>query len=88
MITDTAGRRDALHMCLTTAAVFIRFVGSAPHPSDRSRIAEWIDRIGRWTDSGLEELYFFIHQKEELRTLDLADEMEKQRSDRGLLVSP
>ena len=87
VITDTAGRRDALHMCLTTSAAFIRFVGYAPHPSDRRRIADWVDRIVRWADSGLEELYFFIHQSEERLILDLAEEMEKQLSDRGLRVS-
>lgn len=88
MITDTAGRQDALHMCLTTSAAFIRFVGNAPYSTDRRRIADWVDRIVNWAASGLEELYFFIHQSEERRTLDLAEEMEKKLSDRGLLVSP
>src|SRR5262249_50895624 len=34
VITDTAGRRDVLHMHLTIPRVFIRFVGNSLHPSD------------------------------------------------------
>jgi uncharacterized protein YecE (DUF72 family) len=88
VITDTAGRRDALHMCLTTPTAFVRFVGNAPDTSDRRRITDWIDRIARWAGSGLEELYFFIHQREEHGILELAEQMEANLSDRGLFVSP
>jgi hypothetical protein len=79
---------DALHMFLATPTAFVRFVGNAPHPSDSRRIADWVDRIVRWADSGLQELHFFIHQSEERRTLGLAEELEKKLADRGLSVSP
>ena len=61
IITDTAGRRDLLHMRLTTANVFVRYVG-ANHESDYSRLDDWMNRIKRWSDQGMENLYFFIHQ--------------------------
>lgn len=61
IITDTAGRRDLLHMRATTPTVFVRYVG-ANHESDYSRLDTWIARIKNWADLGMENLYFFIHQ--------------------------
>ncbi len=61
MIVDTAGRRDLLHMRLTTPTAFVRYVG-ANHPSDYTRLDEWIERIISWKKQGLQELYFFVHQ--------------------------
>ncbi|MDB5272760.1 MAG: hypothetical protein JWO58_1127 [Chitinophagaceae bacterium] len=61
IIVDTAGRRDILHMRLTTPTAFIRYVG-ANHESDYSRLDEWIERIKSWKKKGLTDLYFFVHQ--------------------------
>ncbi|GAB5408598.1 MAG: hypothetical protein BalsKO_09630 [Balneolaceae bacterium] len=61
IITDTAGRRDLLHMRLTTSVAFIRYVG-ANHESDYPRLDEWVTRIKSWKKHGLEKLYFFVHQ--------------------------
>ncbi|SMO90202.1 DUF72 domain-containing protein [Gracilimonas mengyeensis] len=61
VITDTAGRRDLLHMRLTTPVAFIRYVG-ANHPSDYDRLDEWVERLKFWKARGLEKLYFFVHQ--------------------------
>ncbi len=65
IITDTAGQRDIIHMHLSVPECFIRFVGNAPHPSDYSRIDEWVARIGNWMQQGLETCYFFMHQHDE-----------------------
>lgn len=62
VITDVAGRRDVLHASLTTNQVLIRFVGNEPHPSDGRRLLDWVDRLKAWTDEGLKEIYFYIHQ--------------------------
>jgi len=65
ILVDTAGRRDLMHMRLTTPTAFIRWVG-ANHPEiDRSRLDEWITRIAKWKKLGLEKLYFFVHQNVE-----------------------
>jgi uncharacterized protein YecE (DUF72 family) len=64
IITDTAGRRDLLHMRLTTPDAFIRYVG-ANHETDYSRLDEWVDRLKIWKDHGLRNLYFFVHQNVE-----------------------
>lgn len=61
IITDTAGRRDLLHMRLTTTAAFVRYVG-ANHESDWTRMDDWLKRIEAWKAAGLEKLYFFVHQ--------------------------
>ncbi|MDM8174001.1 MULTISPECIES: DUF72 domain-containing protein [Olivibacter] len=61
IIVDTAGRRDMLHMRLTSPEAFIRYVG-ANHSSDYERLDRWIDRIQEWRSEGLQSLYFFVHQ--------------------------
>lgn len=67
IIVDTAGRRDLLHMRLTTQIAFIRYVG-ANHESDYTRLDPWINRIAKWKKEGLKELYFFVHQNVEVES--------------------
>ena len=64
VLVDTAGRRDLMHMRLTTPQAFIRYVG-ANHESDYARLDDWVDRIAKWKKLGLKELYFFVHQNVE-----------------------
>ena len=71
VIVDTAGRRDMLHMQLTSPVAFVRYVG-ANHPSDYSRLDEWIERITEWHAAGLQTLNFFIHQNVEVESPLLA----------------
>jgi uncharacterized protein YecE (DUF72 family) len=71
VITDTAGRRDCVHMRLTTPDAFIRFVGNSLHPTDYQRIDEWVQRIKKWLENGLERCYFFMHQHDELYSPEL-----------------
>ena len=61
IIVDAAGRRDILHMRLTTTTAFIRYVG-ANSESDYTRLDDWIERIIVWKKEGLENLFFFVHQ--------------------------
>lgn len=64
VLVDTAGRRDLMHMRLTSPRTFIRFVG-ANHPSDYDRLENWVERIAAWKKQGLQELNFFVHQNVE-----------------------
>ncbi|MBA9076170.1 DUF72 domain-containing protein [Rufibacter quisquiliarum] len=66
VITDVAGRRDVLHMRLTTPVAMIRFNGHAKHPTDFTRLNDWADRLHQWLDQGLQTVYFFMHQPEVL----------------------
>src|SRR5258708_7593737 len=72
VITDTAGRRDCLHMKLTAPVAFIRFVGNNLHPTDYPRIDAWAGRLKTWIDKGLREIYFIIHSPDELYAPELA----------------
>jgi uncharacterized protein YecE (DUF72 family) len=67
VLVDTAGRRDIMHMRLTTPTAFVRYVG-ANHPSDYDRLDPWIERIAKWKKEGLKNLYFFVHQNHELES--------------------
>lgn len=65
VIVDTAGRRDMMHMRLTTSTAFIRFVGCNVDEIDYRRIDDWIERLAQWKDMGLKQLYYFVHQNVE-----------------------
>ncbi len=67
VLVDTAGRRDIMHMRMTSKTAFVRYVG-ANHPSDYDRLDPWIERIALWKKHGLENLYFFVHQNHELES--------------------
>lgn len=66
VLTDVAGRRDVLHLGLTTPCAMIRFVGNALHPTDYQRVDNWINLLLDWKQKGLKEVYFFSHQPENI----------------------
>jgi uncharacterized protein YecE (DUF72 family) len=72
VLTDVAGRRDVLHMRLTAPVAFIRFAGNNLHSTDFQRIDAWADRISYWISRGLREIYFILHNPEEIYAPDLA----------------
>ena len=72
VITDVAGRRDALQLALTSPTAFIRFVGNSLHPSDFQRLDAWVERIAAWLAQGLQQLYFFLHQPDNTLAPELA----------------
>lgn len=71
VLVDTAGRRDLMHMRLTNNEAFIRYVG-ANHPTDVSRLDDWIPDLKKWNDQGLENIHFFVHQNKEKKSPALA----------------
>lgn len=73
IITDASGRRDCVHMELTTPHAFIRFVGNSLDKTDYQRCDAWIERIKQWRDLGLESVWFFMHQHDERYSPELAD---------------
>jgi uncharacterized protein YecE (DUF72 family) len=60
-------------MELTIPKTFIRFVGNNLHPSDYTRLDEWVKRIKSWIGKGLQEVYFFMHHTEERNSPELCD---------------
>lgn len=89
VITDVAGRRDVLHMALTTPTLTLRFVGNELHPTDYARTHDWIERLGQWLPQGLQEAYIFIHLHENVLSPELTkywvDTLNQQL---GLMVEP
>lgn len=72
ILVDTAGRRDLMHMRLTSPTAFIRWVGANEPESDRARLQEWVGRIHKWKKAGLQKLFFFVHQNAEQESPALA----------------
>lgn len=70
IICDTAGRRDAVHMRLTSDELVIRFGGNDLHASDEVRMIQWAQQIRDWEKVGLKKCYFWIHQPESLHTVE------------------
>lgn len=78
VITDVAGRRDVLHMGLSTPDLTLRFVGYDLHPTDYSRTDTWIQRLRKWFDAGLQTATVFIHCGENFMAPKLARYWTKQ----------
>jgi uncharacterized protein YecE (DUF72 family) len=52
-------------MRLTNREAFIRFVGNSLHPTDYTRIDDWVKRIKKWLSKGIERVYFMMHMHDE-----------------------
>jgi len=61
VISDVAGRRDVLHMSLTTPTLVLRFVGNELHPTDYTRVDEWVQLLKIELEKGLQTAYIFVH---------------------------
>ncbi len=72
VITDVAGRRDVCHMHVTAPRTMVRFVGNGLHQTDYTRIEEWGARLAAWSANGLQEIYFFTHEPDNLLSPELA----------------
>ena len=70
VISDTAGRRDALHMRLTSPFLIVRFGGYDGHKSDRERLSLWTKRISDLTKNGtpLESFDLLVHTTDSIQT--------------------
>ena len=72
VITDVAGRRDVAHMRLSAPLTMVRFVGNGLHPSDFTRIDEWVERLKTWAEQGIREIIFFAHEPDNLLAPELS----------------
>jgi uncharacterized protein YecE (DUF72 family) len=88
VITDVAGRRDVLHMRVTTPVAFIRFVTNSLHPTDYQRADAWVERIGEWAAKGLQAVYIFVHSPEELTSPEMMRYLISRMNERYGLSMP
>lgn len=72
VITDVAGRRDVLHQRILNKKLMIRFTANNLHPTDFTRMDDWILLIQEWISQGLEELQFFVHTPDKSLCIELA----------------
>lgn len=61
VMSDVAGRRDVLHMSLSSSVATLRFVGNELHPTDFTRVDAWVQRFKEWFSKGLKTAYIFVH---------------------------
>lgn len=73
VITDVAGRRDVLHSSVSAPFVLVRFIGNELHPSDFLRAENWCERLLGWSQLGLERVFFFAHQPDDITCPELTD---------------
>ena len=89
VITDSAGRRDCVHMELPTPHTMIRFVGSNLHRTDYTRADAWVQRIKSWKEKGLQTVWFFVHQLDENNSPEMCDYIIKQlNKELGMNLTP
>ena len=72
VITDVAGRRDVLHSTLSAPWCQIRLIGNDLDPSDSQRLQDWAMRIKQWQNQGLQETFLFLHQTDDILTIEFA----------------
>jgi uncharacterized protein YecE (DUF72 family) len=82
VISDTAGRRDAVHMELTRDEALIRFVGNNLAPSDYTRMDAWVERFKVWQGLGLKKIWFFMHQNDERYVPEACDYLIKRMNEK------
>lgn len=72
VITDVAGRRDVLHTSVSAPFTLLRLIGNNLHPSDRTRAKEWSERFNQWSQQGLQKVFFFVHEPDDINAPEMA----------------
>ncbi|WP_338814548.1 DUF72 domain-containing protein [Bernardetia sp. Wsw4-3y2] len=72
LMTDVSGRRDVMHMRLTSDTMVLRLVGNSLDKTDYERMEDWVERMDNWIKEGLKEFYFWLHQPENIKTAEMA----------------
>jgi len=75
VITDVAGRRDLVHSSVSAGFVMLRFIGNNLHPTDAPRARVWSERIASWSQAGLREMFFFVHEPDDISAPEMANEV-------------
>lgn len=84
VMSDSSGRRDCLHMELPTPDLYVRFNGNSGEyrHHDEQRIDQWVERIGGWAGRGLKNIFFIVHQFDEMDTPALASYLIRQLNEK------
>ena len=71
VLTDVAGKRNLLHMSISTHQLMVRFVGNDLHETDYKRIDEWIERIYYYHVDLQKDVMFFIHEPDNIHAPEM-----------------
>ncbi len=88
VITDVAGRRDVLHGTMTTEWALVRLIGLNLHASDQLRLEYWAKQLKNWSTNGVREAYLFLHQPDDIWTIEFAQMAEQVFVNSGLQSVP
>lgn len=77
VISDTAGRRDALHMHVTTPNVLVRFGGYEGDTIDRYRLEQWCQWINAFEANGGKSFHLLVHEPDSIHTPATCDAFAK-----------
>ena len=73
VITDTSGRRDLIHMRLTSTDFIVRFVACGIVELDEKRLDDWVERLFPLIiRQQLNNIYFFMHDPDHYLLPDMA----------------
>lgn len=72
VITDVAGKRDVLHTTLSSSWAMIRLIGNNLDSSDELRLHDWAKKIKTWEQNGLKKVYLFLHQPDDIWTIEFS----------------
>lgn len=83
VITDVAGRRDVLHTSISAPFSMLRWIGNNLHPSDHTRAKAWAERLGSWSQKGLQRMFVFVHEPGNPEVIDMSDIMIQELNEKA-----
>lgn len=83
VITDVAGRRDVTHASISAPYSMLRFIGNNLHPSDLTRAQAWAEKIKVWGEHGLQKMFVFVHEPEDLPVIEMTQKMIQELNERS-----
>ena len=75
VITDTPGLPDLIHQDFTTPEVMVRFVTTGFHPKDLERMQEWSGSFAKYSENGVKDILFFVHERDEWLVRSIMEKM-------------
>jgi uncharacterized protein YecE (DUF72 family) len=86
VITDVAGRRDVSHASISSDWSMVRLIGNNLVESDEMRLHAWAQRLKSWEKRGLPEVFLFLHQPDDVMTVEFARLAKKIFSEYGFAL--
>lgn len=79
VITDTAGRRDLVHMNITSDFLILRWVGNNLHDSDYERLDLWMKNLDKIKKAGVKQFFFFVHEPDDKFCPEVVEYLKERR---------